>query len=62
MGDIIVDSDSDESEAMPSDLFTSPQTERIDLDKLATSLGCNPVKILDHAIKSSYQTEGVTAK
>ena len=44
MGDIIVDSDSDESEVMPSDLFTSPQTERIDLDKLATSLGCSPVK------------------
>ena len=42
MGDIIVDSD--ESEVMPSDLFTSPQKERIDLDKLATSLGCSPVK------------------
>ena len=45
MGDIIVDSDSDETEVMmPSDLFNSPQTERIDLDKLATSLGCSPVK------------------
>ena len=44
MGDIIVDSDSGESEVMPSDLFTSPQTERIDLGKLATSLGCSPVK------------------
>ena len=44
MGDIIVDSDSDESEVMPSDLFTSSQTERTDLDKLATSLGCRPVK------------------
>ena len=42
MGDIIVDSD--ESEVMPSALFTSPQTERIDLDKLATLLGCSPVK------------------
>ena len=39
-----MDSDSDESEVMPSDLFTSPQMERIDLDKLATSLGCSPVK------------------
>ena len=29
---------------LPSDLFTSPQTERIDLDKLDTSLGCSPVK------------------
>ena len=44
MGDIIVDLDSDESDVMPSGLFTSPQTERIDLDKLATSLGCSPVK------------------
>ena len=37
-------SDSEESEVMPSDLFTSPQMERIDLDKLATSLGCSTVK------------------
>ena len=44
MGNIIVDSDSDGSEVIPSDLFTSPQTERIDLDKLATLLGCIPVK------------------
>ena len=44
MGDIIEDSDSDESAVMPSDLFTSPQMERIYLDKLATSLGCSPVK------------------
>ena len=44
MGNIIMDSYSDESEVMPSDLFTSPQMERIDLDKLATSLGCSPVK------------------
>ena len=39
-----MDSDSDESEVMPSVLFTSPQTEKIDLDKLATSLGCSPIK------------------
>ena len=43
MGDIIVDSDSDESEVMPSDLFTSPRMERIDLGKLAILLGCSPV-------------------